>query len=151
MHLTENRTASQCGAGPPRLPSCRRLVRTFLCLITLPTLAAVTLGSQAIPAPPRPSRSILLPEANRPPDANAQMEMRERKTRQQNFEAANAERHRQIVQDSARLLKLAASLKAEMDASAKGTVSPAAMVRAGEIERLARIVKEKMKLTVGAG
>jgi IS30 family transposase len=79
------------------------------------------------------------------------MEMRERKAKQQNFEAANAERRRQIVQDSVRLLKLAASLKAEVDATGKDTVSPAAMVKAAEIERLAHIVKEKMKLTVGAG
>jgi IS30 family transposase len=79
------------------------------------------------------------------------MEMRERKAKQQNFEAANAERRRQIVQDSARLLRVAASLKAEVDATAKDTVSPSVMVKAGEIERLAHIVKEKMKLTVGAG
>lgn len=151
MPFTKDRIAIQCGAGPPGLPLGRRWVRACLCLITLPALVAVTLGGQSIPSPPRPTRSIILPEANRPPDANEQMEMRERKAKQQNFEAANSERHRQIVQDSARLLKLAASLKAEMDATAKGTLSPAAMVKAAEIERLAHIVKEKMKLIVGAG
>lgn len=151
MPFTKDRTASQCGAGPLGLSLGRRWARTCLCLIALTVLANGTLAGQAISAPPRPSRSILLPEANRPPDANEQMEMRERKVKQQNFEAANAERRRQIVQDSARLLKLAASLKAEVDAAAKDTVSPAAMVKAGEIERLAHIVKEKMKLTVGAG
>lgn len=148
MPFTKDRTASQCGAG---LPLGSRWARTCLCLIALPVLAVATLGGQAIPSPPRPTRSIILPEANRPPDANAQMEMRERKAKQQNFEAANAERRRQIVQDSVRLLKLAASLKAEVDATAKDKVSPAAMVKAEEIERLAHIVKEKMKLTVGAG
>jgi len=151
MPFTKDRTASQCGAGPPGSLMGSRWARTCLCLIALPVFAAATLGSQSISAPPRPSNSILLPEANRPPDANAQMEMRERKAKQQNFEAANAERRRQIVQDSVRLLKLAASLKAEVDATGKDTVSPAAMVKAAEIERLAHIVKEKMKLTVGAG
>lgn len=98
--------------------------------------------------PPRPT-SILLPEANRLPDANDQMEMREQQNKQQNYTAANAERKKQIADDSAKLLKLAADLKAEVDKTTKDTLSLNVIRKADEIERLAHSVKEKMKLSVG--
>ncbi len=93
--------------------------------------------------PPPPSATGL-------PDANSQMEMREQKTSQQKFEAANAARKKQIADDSARLLKLAADLKAEVDKTSKDTLSLTVIRKADEIERLAHAVKEKMKLSVGA-
>ena len=99
--------------------------------------------------PPRPI-GVLLPEANRPLDANQVMEMREQQAKAQNYAAANAERKKQIADDSALLLKLAADLKAEVDKTSKDTLSLAVIRKADEIERLARAVKEKMKLTVGA-
>jgi len=78
------------------------------------------------------------------------MEMQERKAKQQNFDAANAERVRQIAQDSAMLLKLATELKAEVDRSTdRQTLSVIVEGKADLIERLAHAVKEKMKLTVG--
>ena len=86
-----------------------------------------------------------------PPDANAQMEMREQQVKQQNFEAANVERKRQIAEDSANLLKLAVELKAEVDNTNKDVLSITVIRKADAIEKLARQVKEKMKLTVGAG
>lgn len=98
----------------------------------------------SIPHKPPPA-----PEASGLPDANKQMEMREQRARKQNFEAANIERKRQIDEDSARLLKLAADLSAEVDSTSKEMFSDSAIRRADEIERLARNVKEKMKLTVG--
>jgi hypothetical protein len=98
--------------------------------------------------PPRPT-TILLPDANRPPDANAQMEMREQQNKTQNFAAANAERKKQIADDSTRLLKLASDLKAAVDKTSKDTLSLDIIRKADEIERLAHSVKEKMKLTVG--
>lgn len=97
-----------------------------------------------------PTKSILLPEANRPPDANQQMEMREQQAKQQNYEAANSERKKQLVSDSDQLLKLATELKAEVDKTDKDTLSVTVIRKADAIERLAHNVKEKMKLTVGA-
>jgi hypothetical protein len=94
---------------------------------------------------------VHLPTAiNQPPDANAQMEEREQIVKTQNFAAANAERKRQIADDSAKLLKLAAELKAEVDKTTKDTLSLSVIRKCDEIERLAHSVKEKMKLTAGA-
>jgi hypothetical protein len=68
-------------------------------------LAAVSMLSFApTPAPqlpPKPAHPLLLPETNRPSDANEQMEMREKKTRRLNFDTAHAERLRQMAQSSA--------------------------------------------------
>jgi hypothetical protein len=89
------------------------------------------------------------PEAEPVPDANAQMRMREENEKKQDFAAANAERKKQIAEDSAKLLKLATDLKAEVDKTNKDTLSLAVIRKADEIERLAHNVKEKMKLTVG--
>jgi nitric oxide reductase activation protein len=79
------------------------------------------------------------------------MEMREQQTKKQNFAAANAERKKQIADDTEKLLKLAADLKAEVDKTSKDTLSLNVIRRADEIERLAHSVKEKMKLSVGGG
>jgi hypothetical protein len=68
---------------------------------------------------------------------------------QPNFEAANAERRKQIADDSARLLKLATDLKAEVDKTTKDTLSLNVIRKADEIEKLAHSVKDKMRLTAG--
>jgi hypothetical protein len=91
---------------------------------------------------------LLLPEANRPPDANQQMEMREEKSRRQNFDAANAERLRQMTQATAMLETMAIALKAEVDNSSSTELSENAVHKAETIEKLAQIVKDQMKLTV---
>jgi hypothetical protein len=97
-----------------------------------------------------PNKPILLPEANRPPDKNAQMTMREQQEKKTSFEAANVERKRQISDDSAKLLKLASDLKSEVDKTSKDTLSLGVIRKADEIEKLAHNVKEKMKLTMSA-
>jgi hypothetical protein len=102
------------------------------------------------PASPDMSKPIGHPEASRPPDANAQMAMRDQQEKNKNIDAANVERKRQITDDSARLLKLASDLKAEVDKTSKDTLSLGVIRKAEEIERLAHNVKEKMKLTMGA-
>lgn len=68
---------------------------------------------------------------------------------QQKFDAANAERRKQIADDSERLLKLATDLKAEVDKTTKDTLSLSVIRKADEIEKLAHSVKDKMKLTAG--
>jgi len=110
------------------------------------SMGLAMVGQQQMP-PRLPRRP--LPDANRLPDANEQMEMREKQTEKRNFEAANAERRKQIAEDSAKLLKLATDLKAEADMNTKGTLSLNVIRRADAIEKLAHNVKEKMKLTVG--
>jgi hypothetical protein len=124
-------------------------IRFLACVAALGLIGFAATAAQQAPSP-NPEKPIILPEANRLPDANQQMEMREQQSKQQNYAAANAERKKQIADDSTRLLKLATDLKAEVDKTSKDTLSLSVIRKADEIERLAHNVKEKMKLTVGA-
>lgn len=94
-------------------------------------------------------KPYLLPEANRLPDQNDQMKMRDTQAKEQSFDAANAERKKQLSDDSAKLLTLAMALKAEVDKTNKDMLSLNVIRKADEIEKLAHNVKEKMKVTVG--
>lgn len=67
-----------------------------------------------------------------------------------NFDAANAARQKDLAAKSAELLKLATELKAEVDKTTKDTLSLTVIRKAGEIEKLAHDIKEKMKLTVSS-
>ena len=60
-----------------------------------------------------------------------------------------SEANRQIAGDSAKLLKLATDLKAEVDKTSKDTLSLGVIRKADEIEKLAHAVKEKIKLSIG--
>ena len=102
------------------------------------------------PQQPIPDVPYLRPETNRLPDKNAQMQMHDDQAKTQSFEAANAERKRQIADDTSKLLELATQLKAEVDKTSKDTLSINVIRKAESIEKLAHGVKEKMKLTVGA-
>lgn len=151
MHFSKNQDSpsNELVARLPRRPRKNHWARALACLT-----AAAALTGAAQPGMRDPGqntdRPFLLPEANRPLDANQQMEMRDQQTKKQNFEAANAERQKQISDDSAKLLKLATDLKAEVDKTNKDTLSLNVIRKAEEIEKLAHNVKEKMKLTMGA-
>ena len=67
--------------------------------------------------------------------------------RNSNPNPANAARQKQLAADSAELLKLANELKTEVDKTNKDTLSLTVIRKAGEIEKLAHNVKEKMRLT----
>jgi hypothetical protein len=89
------------------------------------------------------------PSVTRIPDANAQNEINGKDAKDKDFEAANAERKKQIADDSEKLLKLATDLKSEVDKTSKDTLSLNVIRKADAIEKLAHDVKEKMKLSVG--
>ncbi len=59
--------------------------------------------------------------------------------------ARNEQRQQQIVKDTDKLLALATELKAEVDKSSKDTLSVSVVKKAEEIEKLAKMVKEKMR------
>jgi hypothetical protein len=91
---------------------------------------------------------------NQPPCANVQLEKREeqaalRQEKFKGFAAANLERRKQIAEDSARMMKLAAELKDELTQAADGSSAPGLIRKLAEIEKLAHGVKEKMKLIAG--
>lgn len=98
-----------------------------------------------------PDKLYLIPEANRLPNKNDQMEAQDEQSKKANFPAANVERKRQIADDTAKLLELATQLKVEVDKTSKDTLSLNVIRKAESIEKLAHGVKEKMKLTIGAG
>ena len=134
--------------APVNLRQARPFFRAGLvaCIVLFATLpASYMLRSQA----PNPSQPIPGPEASRPPDANAIMMMHDQQQKKGNVNAANDERKLQIADDSAKLLKLATDLKAEVDKTNKDTLSVGVIRKADEIEKLAHAVKEKMKLTMG--
>ena len=135
--------------GRPAIPSAPTR-KIWLSAVAACVMACAALAASRELASQDMSRPILSPEANRPPDANAQMAMHEQQTKKTSFEAANTERKRQISEDSTRLLKLATDLKTEVDKTSKDTLSLGVIRKADEIERLAHTVKEKMKLTMNA-
>lgn len=98
----------------------------------------------------RPDKANTVSPVNVRPDANRLMEINTKRVQAQRFAAANAERKRQMAEDSARLLALAAELNAELDKAGTETPPRASMAKAEMIEKLAHAVKEKMKLTVAA-
>ncbi|HEY1161266.1 MAG TPA: hypothetical protein VGE83_11575 [Terracidiphilus sp.] len=110
----------------------------------------MALTGQQPMAPPRPNKPFISLDANHEPDANDLMEMRDQKSGQKKDAAANAERMKQIADDSANLLQLATGLKAELNKTGKDTLTLDDIRGIDEIERLAHNVKEKMKLSMGA-
>jgi len=150
MRFTLNPRPSCLPAGARRAVQSAKHRRKwiFACFVAVAALAAAAPLAAQTPGP-NTDRPYLIPDANRLPDVNDQMQMREQQTKKQNFEAANAERKKQLAADSATLLKLATELKAEVDKTTKDMLSLNVIRKADEIERLAHDMKEKMKLTVG--
>jgi hypothetical protein len=60
----------------------------------------------------------------------------------------NAERHKLMVADTNKLLKLASELNAEISREKPDSLTPAQLRKVAEIEKLARSVKEKMSTSV---
>ena len=77
---------------------------------------------------------------------NPQIVIPEAQSGARNLQAANAERRKQLTEDSVRLVKMATELKAEVYKTTKDTLSLNVIRKADEIEKLAHAVKEKMKL-----
>lgn len=121
----------------------------FVFLAAFALVTGAVLPGQQTPTVDKPYQ---VPEANRSPDApatNDQMKMGDNQDRQHSLDAANAERKKQLSDDSAKLLTLAVALKAEVDKTNKDMLSLNVIRKADEIEKLAHTVKEKMKLTTG--
>jgi hypothetical protein len=105
-----------------------------------------------VPAPMASRASIqqngsYVPNAvNRMPDANDRDKMQQQQTNEDRIEAANAERKKQISADSDKLLKMATDLKDELDKTSKDTLSVSTIHKIDAIEKLARDMKDKLRL-----
>jgi len=100
-------------------------------------------GSSGGQQPIRPP-SLSHPDPDSPDDGDADTTMAERRIR-----ALNAERQKQIVADTDKLLKLARELNDEVTKANSGTLSPDELHKIADIEKLARNVRQRM--TEGAG
>lgn len=98
-----------------------------------------------------PDKAAAVNPANPQSDAHMRIERKSKYAQMHLYAEANAERKRQLEQDSALLLQLAAQLDAEMEKAGNEVPPPSAVRKAETIEKLAHIVREKMKLTAGAG
>jgi hypothetical protein len=128
-----------------RWPKARRVgVFAGLAVVALIPVVSRALLQNTLPNTPRNLPEFL----NRPPDLGDQERMRQEHLDQQNYNAANALRQKQVADESAKLLKLANDLKTEMDATDKDTVSKNTLHKAEEIEKLARNIKQKMSISV---
>jgi hypothetical protein len=149
MQIRQSRTeGTQLSISPTRSPRRESRVCIAVGLAAGVVLFTSIANSQQDQRPGTP-HPILLPEANHLPDVNDQMKLHEQSSKKQNFEAANAERKRQLDDESAKLLILAKDLKLQTDKMGTTPLTSKATREAEVIEILARDVKEKMKLTVG--
>jgi hypothetical protein len=108
--------------------------------IGLPTISAAQLQQQPMPqqVPTIPTQ----PGFGEPPAPNDPME----RQRQEKMEKArNMDRQKQLQRDTDKLLSLAKELKDEVDKSNKDTLSVDVVKKAGEIEKLAKSVKDRMR------
>jgi hypothetical protein len=129
------------------IPKAGRRIAPMLMLCVMATVG-LTLSSfaQMIQPPARPVKPLLQQAANPLSDANDQMLTRERNMQRRHFNAANAERLKELMEATEMLQTMAISLEAEVDKS--GDVSQNTIHKAETIEKLAHVVKERMKLTV---
>ncbi len=117
-------------------------------MVTAIALMSHSMASSQQYSPHPPPHPILLPQANRLPDVNDQMLMRQSLHIRQNFDAANLLRQQQIQDDSTNLLILARDLKTQMDALGDKPVPERLRREAAVIEVLAHDVQIRMTLSV---
>ncbi len=119
------------------------------CLAAVVTLACIAQQNQVAP-PTNPDQTSGQPAANRAEDASGSTQAASNLPKLSKREARNAERKKQIADESATLLALAMALKAEVDKTDKDTLSLSVIRKASEIEKLAHSVRETIKQTGGA-
>jgi hypothetical protein len=107
------------------------------------TLSATQIQSQ------QPQQQPTMPQIQPPPSVFNEPENSNDPMQRQRLEkmakARNNDRQKQLVQDTNKLLSLAKQLKEEVDKSNSDTLSVDVVKKAGEIEKLAKSVKDRMK------
>ncbi len=130
------RFGSEPGKGATRPRSWLPIAACFLAL-------AVVGGGAQTGQQPSPGAPAAVPSAG------VQVQGRGGQVGQQKGVADSVERRNQLAEDSAKLLKLATDLKAEVDKTNKDMLSITVIRKAEAIQRLAHNVKERTKLTAG--
>ena len=143
LRKSENRPSQERSPAP--VQKRKKWGRVLACLAAFAVLAIAARPGQQ-PEQRNPSSS---PATQNTPVAIDRKLTPDQPGKDAGIEAANAQRRKEIAEDSAKLLKMAAELKAEVDKTTKDTLSLAVIKKAAEIEKLARSVKERMKLAAG--
>ena len=136
------------GATPGRIACLRRGMRFAVFVVFGAALAAAQQGRQGSQQQTSESSAAPDPGPSRPSTSPSQLADFDAQSGTK-LDGVNAERKKQISDDSARLLKLATDLKAEVDKTTKDTLSISVIRKADAIEKLARNVREKMRFTTG--
>jgi len=137
----------------PRKQGSRKLQAplSLACLCAAVTLFGVALAAQQPQtASPSPTAATTAPNAGSPPAASAAAATAAEKPAPSTADAGNRNPNRQIAEESARLLKMANDLMADIEKSNKDTLSIGVIRKADEIERFAHDVRLKMNTEVGA-
>lgn len=113
------------------------------------TLLCAAAGTRRQEPNPASAQSPLQSQAAGQPAATAPSSADDEKTENKSIETRNADPKNWVAADSAQLLKLATELKSEVDKTNTGTLSIPVVRKAGEIEKLARSVKQKVKPAIG--
>jgi hypothetical protein len=96
-----------------------------------------------------PQQPVAVQYNPRSPEPGPQFEEDDPVLLAKRMRAINDDRQRRIVSDTARLLKLAGELNAEIAREKPDLLTPDELQKVAEIEKLARSVKEKMTYTEG--
>jgi hypothetical protein len=138
MNAQKNQVPLQKGRG-------RQGRWAVLCLAAAIFLGGAARSGQQQTPDASPGAPAAVPQSE---GTTAQVKAIDDKSPQPGGEPAGTPHNRQIADDSAKLLKLATDLKAEVDKTNRNTLSLRVIRTADEIEHLAHNVHEKMKLTV---
>jgi hypothetical protein len=123
-------------------------VAAFAVLTVFPFTAGLSQQDEK-PLPEKGALPPLNPLANPKPDANRFMEYEmQRKQMQKRVEELNVLRHKEMTEDTAQLVKLAAEVKIETNTARLDALSALELRKVETIEKLAHGVREKMKTTV---
>ncbi|MGD0860895.1 MAG: hypothetical protein ABR912_16495 [Terracidiphilus sp.] len=126
--------------------AARRLVpqaaRLALCLALVPALPG---GSQI--APPQPHGGFGQQMGQNPNDPLAQVDVPQYSVEEaKRLRALNALRQKSLVEDTNKLLRLAAELNAEVSSAHPDALTTEQLHKLAEIEKLAHSVKDKMSV-----
>jgi hypothetical protein len=124
-------------------PAIRSRLKRACLGLGLAFLGAATSSAQAHPAPGLPTLPSGVP-ANAREDYD--IPSNDPAEQQRRLRALNVERQKRVVSDSNKLLKLTTELNAEVAQSSFDSLTPTQLRKLAEIERLARDLKEKMKM-----
>ena len=141
-------TSRKSGSGPRLIAHLGlALLATGLFSITVLAQAPASTAPASAPVPDKPAQA----SSTQPDDKAAAKLPEPAELTAQDKAALDAmtPKQRELAEDTAKLLQLAKELKVDMDKSSKEMLSLAVVKKADQIERLARKVREEMRVNLG--